>query len=331
MDSMNYKELRKAMAIKQQERAHRWNLVSNLMVMFEHKNIPFRKEFVENYLLFLGICAIGKHDDTYYVGYPTAFEYDEYGLPKEGSMCTFQTRFGYTFSGIIGTDIIIGYNKESRTPELIDYYAYMFSEIDKSMLTNVIKSRVNPIPIARDEKEKKSIKTAIEEGEKGITNVIMSENILEEIATDKKGINTVSLTEPEQIERIQYLSKFYDDLLRRFWTQYGHSLSSASKMAQVTTSELEGYETLSMIRPYDMLECRKDLYNRCNDVFGTDFQVDFSPAWKHLKETGEETTETIEEEEQEEIEQEEQEEETTEEIEEEEQEEKEDVKENENN
>lgn len=299
MEDMNYKELRKAIAVKQQSVAHRWNLVSNLMVMFEHKNIPFRREFVESYLLFFGICAIGKNDGKYFVGYPTAFEYDEYGLPKNGSIATFQTRFGYTFTGRLGMDIIIGYNKESRTPELIDYYAYMFSEIDKSMLTNIIKSRVNPIPIASTEQEKRSIATAIEEGEKGITNVIMAENILKEIAEGKGGINTISLTEPEQIERIQYLSKFYDDLLRRFWTQYGHSLSSASKMAQVTTSELEGYETLSMIRPYDMLESRKDFYKRCNDAFGTDFQIDFSPAWKHLKETKEETTEVIENEEKE--------------------------------
>lgn len=299
MDNLNYKELRRAMAVKQQERAHRWNLVSNLMVMFTHKNIPFRKEFIESYLLFLGICAIGKHDGKYFVGYPTAFEYDEYGLPQDDSMCTFQTRFGYTFTGRLGTDIIIGYNKESRTPELIDYYAYMFSEIDKSMLTNVIKARVNPIPVARDEKEKKAINKAIEDGEKGITNTIMADNILKEITNETKEIYTVSLTEPEQIERIQYLSKFYDDLLRRFWTQYGHSLSSASKMAQVTTTELEGYETLSMIRPYDMLESRKDLYERCNNVFGTDFQVDFSPAWEHLKETKEDETVEIEQEEQE--------------------------------
>ena len=273
--------------IAEQQKANFIDLLSDLMTMFDHKNIPFKREFIEWHLLKFGYVALCRHNGTVYCGFITTYDFDEYGLPKEGGKATFMTRFGFTVDGVIGDDILIGYNKESRTPEFTDYYAKMFGEVDLSMLTNVTKARVNPIPVARDEKQKKAIDKAMIDTENGKTSTIVSENALSDFVDGDKGIKTVSVTEPNQIERIQYLSKFYDDLLRRFWTRYGHSLSSASKMAQVSTEELQGYETLSMIRPYDMLQARKKLYDMANEKWNTDFSIDFSEPWQHLKHVNE--------------------------------------------
>lgn len=273
--------------IAEQQKANFIDLLSDLMTMFEHKNIPFKREFIEWHLLKFGYVALCRHNDTVYCGFITTYDFDEYGLPKEGGKATFMTRFGFIVEGVIGEDILIGYNKESRTPEFTDYYAKMFGEVDLSMLTNVTKARVNPIPVARDEKQKKAIDKAMIDTENGKTSTIVSENALSDFVDGDKGIKTVTVTEPNQIERIQYLSKFYDDLLRRFWTRYGHSLSSASKMAQVSTEELQGYETLSMIRPYDMLTSRKKLYDMANEKWNTDFSIDFSEPWQHLKHVNE--------------------------------------------
>ena len=64
-------------------------------------------------------------------------------------------------------------------------------------------------------------------------------------------------------------------------------------MAQVNSDELKGYETLSRVYPLIMFDERKKFINECNRVFGTNWEVHFSDAWKHiLSENGVEVTET---------------------------------------
>ena len=72
-------------------------------------------------------------------------------------------------------------------------------------------------------------------------------------------------------------------MLRRVLTFYGHPLSSASKMAQVTSAELEGYTTYSRIYPDVMLRQRQDNWKHANEILNTNVSVDYSRAWEHLK------------------------------------------------
>ena len=53
-------------------------------------------------------------------------------------------------------------------------------------------------------------------------------------------------------------------------------------MAQVNSDELKGYETLARVYPLIMYEERKRFINECNRVFGTNWEVHFSDAWKHI-------------------------------------------------
>ena len=92
----------------------------------------------------------------------------------------------------------------------------------------------------------------------------------------------LQLTDPEHTDKLQYMSKFYDDVLRRFATFYGHPLASASKMAQVSNQELEGYKTYTRIYPYILKDARLDLINRANDILCLGATVEFSDAWAHL-------------------------------------------------
>lgn len=271
---------------------------SMLYSMFDYKNIPFRSEFLEWELFNFGYVAIAKHDDEYYVGSLSFWDPDEaYGLPAEGSTGDFITRHGKTFKVTIGEDCVIGYNNSIRTPEAgLYYYPQILTEIDTSIDILVKKSRLNPIPVASNEQEKKAIANALERTEEGKTDVIVQNNILSELSDTAKGIPLISLTEPEEIERVQHLSKLHDDILRRGGTFYGHSLQSASKMAQVNEKELEGYDTFSMIYPLSLYKERKLLIDECNQVLGSNFSVTFSRAWKHLleEERIEDVTEDIE-------------------------------------
>lgn len=258
--------------------------------MFDYDNIPFRKEFLEWELLTFGFAAIARDSKGIYAGSISGYEYDAYGLPAEGSKVRFITRHGYSFDCTLGTDCVIGYNNSIRTPEVgLEWYANILTEIDTSIDALVKKSRLNPMPVARNQNEKNAIKTALDNTANGQTDVILQENLLSQLNESDKGIPIVSLTFPEEIERVQYLSKLHDDILRRGLTFYGHSLQSASKMAQVNEKELEGYETYSKVYPLQLLRERKDFLDQVNSVLGTDYSVDFSDAWKHLTEKPEET------------------------------------------
>lgn len=267
--------------------AYMWQLQNQLYSMFRYRNIPFRKEFLEWELMRMGFVAIAKIDDKILVGSISGFTYDEYGLPQEGSKAQFYTRFGRVGHEVtIGTDCVIGYNNTVRTPELfISNYAELFNEIDISIKSNIITSRCASVPMAKDDKTKVALDNILTEIKEGNPKPIASTNLLEELVDGENAdpVKMLHLTQPEQIERVQYLSKLYDDLQRRFWNTYGHSMNSTGKMAQVSEMELEGYETYSMITPFTMLESRKELIELCNKVLGTDFDVDFSDSWQHLK------------------------------------------------
>ena len=54
-------------------------------------------------------------------------------------------------------------------------------------------------------------------------------------------------------------------------------------MAQMTVDEISGYNSYSTIIPLEMYECRKKFIAETNAKFNTDYTVEFSKAWPHLK------------------------------------------------
>lgn len=258
-----------------------FELYELVLGMFKYNNIPWRKEFIEDLLLRYGWCAIGKDNAGVHVGYISYEELDENNIPIGNARLV--TRHGYEMRGVIDENIVIGFNNDIRLPELkLEFYADLFNETDISIKSIIQKARLNPIPLARDSKIQSALEQAMSEIKAGNTKAIAYDSIRDDFVEGAEPVTMLQLTEPEHTDKLQYMSKFYDDLLRRVLTYYGHPLSSASKMAQVTSAELEGYTTYSRIYPNILLDARKDFMERCNDVLGTDFDVEFSKAWEHL-------------------------------------------------
>lgn len=242
-------------------------------------------DIIEKPLLSWGYNAAGvdPDDGELYIGSVAWQEIDAYGLPKAGAKATLVTRGGHEFNGIIDESIVLGYNNKARLPELLSLqYADFFTEIDKSLKTALMKSRVLPIPVTSDAKIKKAFEDIMDRINDGDLNIIAYDGVIEDLIEGRDPITKIEFTDPNYTERIQYLSKFYDDMLRRFWTIYGHSLSSGSKMAQVSTMELEGYQTYSRIMPTEMLQTRKDWCKKITDILGFECDVEYNDAWEHL-------------------------------------------------
>ena len=264
------------------KRANFIELYEIVMAMFEYENLPFRKEFIEELLLIYGNAAVGRDENGLHVGYLSYNELDENNIPI--GKATITTRHGYQMTGEIDTNICLFFNNEIRLPELkLELYADMFSEADISIRSIIKKARLLPIPLTRDSKVKEAINEAFKDIDNGFIKAIGYDAIMDDFAGDGDPVTMLHLTEPEHTDKLQYMSKFYDDMLRRVLTFYGHPLSSASKMAQVTSAELEGYTTYSRIYPDVMLKQRQDNWKHANEILNTNVTVDYSRAWEHLK------------------------------------------------
>lgn len=264
------------------KRANFIELYEIVMAMFDYENLPFRKEFIEELLLIYGNAAVGRDENGLHVGYLSYNELDENNMPI--GKATITTRHGYQMTGEIDTDICLFFNNEIRLPELkLELYADMFSEADISIRSIIKKARLLPIPLTRDSKVKEAINEAFKDIDNGFIKAIGYDAIMDDFAGEGDPVTMLHLTEPEHTDKLQYMSKFYDDMLRRVLTFYGHPLSSASKMAQVTSAELEGYTTYSRIYPDDMLKQRQDNWKHANEILNTNVTVDYSRAWEHLK------------------------------------------------
>ena len=269
------------------ESTNRCMILSMVMGMFDYsEDIPsyFRKEFLERGFLNYGSAAILKKDGKYYAGYWSNVDFDDYGLPT--GTADFFTQYRYIASGEIGKDIVIGWNNDIRTPELIfDKFASYLAECDRSIRTAIMNSRLTNNPVACDENEKKAIDIVLDTVYDGKPKTIVQSNLLNKFIQDNGNgneIRTLKLTDPDYVRNIQYLSNLHDDLLKRICIIYGHSLNGVNKMAQVNSDELKGYETLARVYPLIMFDERKKFINECNRVFGTNWEVHFSDAWKHI-------------------------------------------------
>ena len=256
------------------------NQLCSMFICDNMSNDMFRQ--VERCLIRYGECGIGLlKDGTLYADVATlGGDIDIYGYGTQGEIITRNGK--ETIRGKIGTDIIVGWNNSERVPTFDLYrYAGLFKELEQSWRNNVIYSRMHPVPVAKNSKMKQAIDKIIKDNKDAdkTETVINDIPFIDQVNEKGVSIDVLTLTDPDGVDRLQYLSKAYDDLLRRWWNLYGMDMQSTGKMAQQTTVELEGYKAYSMIQPCDMLKCRQDWARQINERFGTEFNYHFSPAW----------------------------------------------------
>ena len=133
--------------------------------------------------------------------------------------------------------------------------------------------------VKENDKVKKAIDKALENIDDGKPVSVLCDDIISnELGTEP--METHSLTHPEQIHTIQFLSKYYDDSQRWFYTMNGQPIQGTGKMAQLTQEEVQGQQTLSTIIPFNKLTERKKFCTKAKDILGVDISVDFSTPWK---------------------------------------------------
>ena len=237
-----------------------------------------------------GTCGFAKDDDGNI--YPT--------IGSWGGSVSKKTGIGTDYISVFldGNDAkteVILKNNNLMTPDILDLYnfAESMTETEISIFINLMYTRVLPIFKVSDNQQKTEIEKAFENVIDGKLTTFTAD--LKEIDLDGsyKSVEKYDLTQPQEVDKIQYLTKYYDDIMRRFFTKYGHSMAGTQKMAQQNNSEISMNDTISMIYPTEKLKCLKECFEEFNKKFDANVDVRFSECWRvRAEKTEEDTTES---------------------------------------
>lgn len=229
--------------------------------IFNYDKRLFRPDILDNILHTTGISAIIKTDTSDFTPvFCCLVGGDRYadGLFKD-AVCYDMRAFEYRFSDWRNNpEISVVFNTPSITADDWIYKnIMMLTDIDTSIINNIIFSRYHKIPVVHDKKEKTQIDTALSDIEKGKSTTVYTEFNIKDIAEGKSAIETMDLTDVTKSQYIQYLIHAYDAIFSRTCMLMGLDVPDNGKQAQITTDELNRHEDISLIMPSLWYTARK--------------------------------------------------------------------------
>ena len=209
--------------------------------------LPFQPEIL---LSTEGALGYDKTKNKWVVGSPTGL-FDEYGDYKSFVCRTLDNTdmLGYTAAN--HTEVIMCGNTplyRSFDAER-EYYCGLKTETDRSIRNQLLLSRLSKAIVAENDNKAKEIRKTMEDVKEGKILVLTS-SLLEDL-------NILELTDSSDIEKMQYLSSFYQTLEKREANDYGVDLELIDKRAQVTSNEIKQYDDVTTLEYLIMFECRQ--------------------------------------------------------------------------
>lgn len=292
MGSLTMKDLKSIMKDFKYQNADaiRNMLFDALSGMYKWEGLPdtVRPEYLELYLRLYGQCAIVPYKGEYIAallnrgGAP-----DAYGL---GTTPIISTLNGYTETynecindimyGEDGKRGVIIYNNNVKEPDtIVSTFTGLLAEAITSFYQNIIHSRFNPLFVVNNDVIKRAVEEKFADIMAGKPVIIASDNIIEEIEAGHKALEVVPITDVDKQEKIQFISKTIDDLLRWFLTIYGQAVQGNAKLAQQTVDEVNGTTSASFIIPEIGWRCRKRAADLMNATFGWNVTVTYNKPW----------------------------------------------------
>lgn len=268
-------------------------IIAGAVSMFDIEDAPNGLDFryLELFRYTNGHVGIMRHEKYGVVCFPGSFagELDAYGRGSEyvGSllngtpMSGKKAASGEKLRGKIGVDCVVIPNNYIYTNDfpLLVSFAKRLAEVDISLDLNVFYARLAPLIKVADSKTKDAVDQVLNNILVGELKSIIAGDLEREM-DGFSSIDVMNITDIKDVDKLQYLSKYHDDLLRRLYTLGGHSMAGTQKMAQQSAFEVGQNDTISMIYPMERLNTLKDGIEQVNKIFGTNASVKFSDAWQ---------------------------------------------------
>lgn len=261
------------------------NLLLFLSSMFEYEGFAdsVNTDFIEFYNCMTprGTCGIFKNDrGTELVGWcASGGAIDAYGVPTKYSINTLNNN--HKENAIDGVNAAIFYNNKTHTGDLAQLarYTELFNLVDTSQKCLMRYARLFPVFEVDNENVKQQLETALKNADEGEPFTYVSKGLSKIGIDGQPNLKILQLGDVSAVDKIQYLSTYHNDLLRRFFTMYGMSYSQSMKAAQQSIEEIHSDINVSWIIPDDRLNQRKKSVETYNKVFGHNATVRYSDAW----------------------------------------------------
>lgn len=280
-----YRNLKDKTKVKHNDFIYNDEFLTMLIGMFSYENLPFRKSLIESLLLMTGSVGI-------YINYNTnqmecgycmfTGNIGHYGFGEDVTVITLSNHSMFFSNWEKSSEVAVIFNDSIGAPDLnIDRISKYLSDVDKSIENAILNTRSSKVYRAKDEQEKAALERAIESNRDGRPTAIVSSNILSDLMSSETHEQLVlDLTDPQQVDKIQYLCNLHTSLLRRMQNIYGMTTAGTDKVAQQTIAEVNNGNTFSFVIPLERLNERRKGVERVNHIFKTDISVDFGEAIK---------------------------------------------------
>lgn len=276
-----------------------FTLQEGLVSMFERTNYPetVNVKMLERFLVDDDRACIttypeGKRNSDRYAGKWMAARLEIGGDPDPDGLGTiaFAVFGDGTVKQVVdwrfSEDIIVCWNAWDYSLDLnIPDTARKLQIADVSLDMLVKNSRLHPMPVARDSKEKLAIEDAQQNIIDGKEQTVIAQGdtqeLLDAIGNASSKIDVLSLTDPSAAVHIQNISQYREDLLRWFWNIYGMDSRGTSKRAQQSVEEVDQGGDLSMVIPMSRWRARQEEVEQVRIKCGApEAACDFSTCWK---------------------------------------------------
>lgn len=229
-----------------------------LLSMFGHFGIFLSKD-IENSIVFVTGGFTGK--------------INSWGM-YDGYIGT--TPNGETYEGTIGENcVVIGNNSLYRPDkQIICRFAHLLNEIDKSLDLNIYNTRLTKGFIADNDKDKMAIETAykaVGDGKPFVAVAPTHRPMTDVLDATQDGLYTpFDFTTVKDADKLQYLSRLYDDIMGRFLSMYGIDTGNVNKGSQILENEISRLAEASAVQVEDAYVAREYGIEQYKKVFNRD-------------------------------------------------------------
>lgn len=183
----------------------------------------------------------------------------------------------YHYQGKLRDNQTVAYLTPDMLPlSITQRYATMLSDVDTSMVNNIIYCRISPIISAYNDKTKEAYNEVIDNMIRGeLKNVILDSLNMQTMQTNPITVSDIS--KADYATKIQCLSMFHQDLISRLAMLFGVDYKHLDKQANALNAEMTNGDDYIEIYPRILISCLRESLKKLG------FTVKFSKSWDWLE------------------------------------------------
>lgn len=250
-------------------------MLNRVQSMFKYNGLPdtIPQKMIELYIMVNGHAVIVEHEGSLYVCFGSwGGEPDEYYVPKNYIVANPYLNLFKTFT--INEDCVLAHNDSLYygLMPMFQRYASLLVENDITMRMVDINSRISALIDAKDDSTYASAQKYLADIEAGENGVIASQAFFDGITTQPYG--------EHNYQRLTDLIEFHQYMKASWFNELGLNSNYNMKREAITSNESQLNDDMLLPLIDDMFNCRQLWIEQVNNMFGTNWSIEWASSWK---------------------------------------------------